>query len=149
MAVLWRHNEDDAEMDGELVVTDKDHKEKLEMKEHVTVAKRVYITRADLDVFGFTARCLGCVSLLEGTARQAHTLTAGRNEQRRTRKKDRRMHQQPQRVQAAAATASSSSSSGDGAKTGSSGEGNGPSRVDKRKADGEHPEDPERDTGSG
>ena len=40
------------------------------------------------------------------------------------------------------------SSSGDAARTGSSGEGNGSSRVDnKRKADGEHPEDPEREDG--
>ena len=47
-----------------------------------------------------------------------------------------------------AAPASRSSSSGDAARTGSSGEGSGSSRVDnKRKADGEHPEDPEREDG--
>ena len=45
-------------------------------------------------------------------------------------------------------TASSSSSSGDAARTGSSGEGNGSSRVDNtRKADGEHLEDLEREDG--
>ena len=45
-------------------------------------------------------------------------------------------------------TASSSSSSGDAARTGSYGEGAGSSRVDnKRKADGEPPEDPEREDG--
>ena len=41
--------------------------------EHVVVPKRVYITREDLEVFGFTARCPGCVSLLKMSARQAHT----------------------------------------------------------------------------
>ena len=47
-----------------------------------------------------------------------------------------------------AAPASSSSSSGGAARTGSSGECNGSSRVDnKRKADGEHLEDPERENG--
>ena len=47
-----------------------------------------------------------------------------------------------------AARASSLSSSGAAARTGSSGEGNGSSRVDnKSKADGEHPEDPEREDG--
>ena len=33
---------------------DKDDKEKLEMEEHVPVTKRVYKTREDLEVFGFT-----------------------------------------------------------------------------------------------
>ena len=56
-----------------VVMMDKDYKEKLEMEEHVPVPKRVYTTREDLEVFGFTARCPGCMSLLKGTARQAHT----------------------------------------------------------------------------
>ena len=34
--------------------------------------RRVYITREDLEVYGFTARCPGCMSLRKGTARQAH-----------------------------------------------------------------------------
>ena len=38
------------------------------MEEHVLVP-RVYMTREDLEVFGFTARCPRCMSLLEGTAR--------------------------------------------------------------------------------
>ena len=33
----------------------------------------MYISRENLEEFGFTARCLGCTSLLRGTARQAHT----------------------------------------------------------------------------
>ena len=35
--------------------------------------RRDCITREDLEVFGFTAKCPGCMSLLKGTARQAHT----------------------------------------------------------------------------
>ena len=34
---------------------------------------RVCKTREDLEVFGFTARCAGCMSLLPEAARQAHT----------------------------------------------------------------------------
>ena len=45
-------------------------------------------------------------------------------------------------------SSSSSSSSGEPARTGSPGDGNRPSSVDnKRKADGEHPEDPGREDG--
>ena len=58
---------------GEVVMMDKDCKEKLEMEEHFPVPKRVYKTSEDLEVFKFTARCRGRVSLLMGTARQAHT----------------------------------------------------------------------------
>ena len=77
VAVPWRQNEDDAKMDGErpngVGMMDKGCKKKLEMEEHVPVQKRLHMTREDLEVFGFTARCPGCMSLLKGTARQAHT----------------------------------------------------------------------------
>ena len=78
VAVPWRKNQDDAKMNGErltggVVMMDKDSFEKLTMEDHVPVPKRVRITREDLEVFGFTARCLGCMSLLKGTARQART----------------------------------------------------------------------------
>ena len=61
-AVSWRKNEDDVKMagerpKGEVVMMDKDCKEKLEMEEHVPVPKRVYKTSEDLEVFKFTARC--------------------------------------------------------------------------------------------
>ena len=74
----WRKNEDDPKMDGErlkseVIVMDKEYKEQLEAEEHVPVPKRVYVSRENLEEFGFTARCPGCVSLLRGTARQAHT----------------------------------------------------------------------------
>ena len=45
----------------------------MEAEEHVPVPKRVYISRENSKEFGFTARCPGCMSLLRGTARQAHT----------------------------------------------------------------------------
>ena len=78
VAVPWRKNEDDPKMDGErlkseVIVMDKAYKEKLEAQEHVLVPKRVYISRENLEEFGFTARCLGCMSLLRRIARQAHT----------------------------------------------------------------------------
>ena len=78
VAVPWRKNEDDPKMDGErlkseVIVMDEEYKEKLEAEEHVRVPKRVYISRENLEEFGFTARCPGSMSLLRGTARQAHT----------------------------------------------------------------------------
>ena len=78
VAVPWRKNEDDTKMDGErlkseVIVMDKEYREKLEAEEHVPVPKRVYISRENLEEFGFTARCPGCMSLLRGIARQAHT----------------------------------------------------------------------------
>ena len=57
----------------EVVVMDKEYKEKLETEEHVPVPKRVYISREDLEEVGFTARCPGITSSLRGTAIQAHT----------------------------------------------------------------------------
>ena len=61
---------DDPDMDGEklkgeVVVVNRDGKERLGREEHVPVPKRrVHITRENLDNFGFTARCLGFMSLL-------------------------------------------------------------------------------------
>ena len=49
-AVPWRKNEDDPKMDGErlkseVIVMEKEYKEKLEAEEHVPVPKRVYTSR--------------------------------------------------------------------------------------------------------
>ena len=71
---MAQKNEDDPKMDGErlkseVIVMDKEYKEKLEAEEHVPVPKRVYISLENLEEFGFTARCPGCMSLLRGTAR--------------------------------------------------------------------------------
>ena len=76
MVVPWRKNEGDVKMNeerlqGEVVVMEKDHKEKLKMKEHVLVPKRAHTTREDLEEFGFTARCPKCLSLLKRTSREA------------------------------------------------------------------------------
>ena len=69
VAVPWRKNEDDPKMNGErlkseVIVMDKEYKEKLEAEEHVPAPKRVDISRGNLEEFGFTARCPGCMSLL-------------------------------------------------------------------------------------
>ena len=48
-------------------------KEKLDMEERVPVPKRVCLSREDLVIFGFIASFLGCLPLLKGAARQAHT----------------------------------------------------------------------------
>ena len=69
MAVPRRQNQDDAKMDGErfkgdVVIKIKTTKRKMEEK--VPVPNSVYITREDLEEFGFTARCAGCMSLLKG-----------------------------------------------------------------------------------
>ena len=177
VAVPWRRNEDDAKMDGErrkrdVVMMDEDYKEMLQMFEHVSVPKRVFVTHEDLEVFGFTARCPWCMSLLKETARQAHKEKADRRgverhcaggSQRRVKEYQdkaaergtKRTKWSPEEGQTDAktiptTTSSSSSSSGDAARTGSLGAGKGSSRVDnKRKADGEHREDPEFEDGSG
>ena len=65
MGVPWRWNEDDAKMDGERlkrvdVFMNTDYKDKLAMEDHVLALKSVCTTRA---------RCPGCVSLIQGTAR--------------------------------------------------------------------------------
>ena len=74
VAVPWRKNENDPKMDGErrkseVTVMDKTYKEKLEAEERVLVPKRpkrVYMSFENLEEFGFTARCPGCMALLSG-----------------------------------------------------------------------------------
>ena len=48
------------------------YKEKLEMKEHVRIPKRVYISRENFKEFEFTARGPGRTPMLKGTAGHAH-----------------------------------------------------------------------------
>ena len=69
-------NEDVGEgdqMKTEVVVMDKDYKERHQQEEHVAVPRSMYIAKGDLEAHGYTARCPGCISILRGTARQAHT----------------------------------------------------------------------------
>ena len=163
VAVPWRKSEDGAKMGSDGVKGDV---VMMEMEKHDLAPKSAHITREDLEVFGFTAKCPWLVSLLTGTATQAYTGNCRRRieeelrgnvkaeaaqrcvkeyqdtaVERRTkrspaRRKVRRTHHQ-QRVRSNAAPASSSRSSGDAARTGTFEEGNGSSWVDKRKADGE------------
>ena len=37
------------------------------------VPRNVYISKEDCELYGYTERCPGCVSMLKGTARQMHT----------------------------------------------------------------------------
>ena len=151
--------------------------------------KRVYISRENLEEFGFTARCLGCMSLLRGTARRAHTESCRRRIEeelkgtakanvatrrmkeyqdraaekgtKRTKADQEEERQQREHGESTArmdedAPTSSSSGSGDVTPTQSSSTtkmsghegGDGCKEITKkRKAEGEHPEDPVRDDG--
>ena len=62
---------------------DMDYKEKAGDGKHVPVPKRVYITREDMEVLRFTAKCPGNMSSLEETARQTHTQNCRRGDWRR------------------------------------------------------------------
>ena len=66
----WRKNEDDPEMDGEklkgeVVMMDKDYT-RVNWKERSTFRYRrdCASREKNVDEFGFTARCPGCMSLL-------------------------------------------------------------------------------------
>ena len=77
--VFWRSKDDDdlqedgENLQGDVVVLDKDDMEILEREQHVLMPKRQCNPREDLEHFGITAQCLGCVSMLRGNARRAHT----------------------------------------------------------------------------
>ena len=78
VGVPWRMNEDDVKMNeerlkGEVVVREKDYKEKLKMKEHVRAPNRVHITLEDLEEIRVHGEMSGCLSLLRRTSREAHT----------------------------------------------------------------------------
>ena len=64
---------DGERLNGEVEMMDRDYKEKLEVEEHVPLTKRTHITREDLVVFGFAARCPGCRLLSQEGARRART----------------------------------------------------------------------------
>ena len=179
VAVPWRKIEDDPKMDGErlkseVVTMDKKYREKLEAEEHVPVPNRVYISRENLEKFGFTVRCPGCMSLLWGTARQAHTENCRRRieeELKGTAKAasaTRRVKGYQDRAAAKGTTArmeedarasssndggnmaqaQSSSSSASTTKMSGHGRGDGCKETsEKRKAEEEHSEDPERGDG--
>ena len=54
------------QMKTEVVVMDKDYKERCQREEHVAVPRAMYITKGDLEEHGYTAGCPGCISILRG-----------------------------------------------------------------------------------
>ena len=70
----WSTDGDGEDMKTEVVVMDKDYKERLreQVKEEVA-PRRVFITKGDVEEHGYTSRCPGCISILRGTARQMHS----------------------------------------------------------------------------
>ena len=78
---------------NEAVTTDKEYRKKLEWRNMSQCRREVCISRENLEEFGFAARCPGCMSLLRGTARQAHTQNCRRRVEgppRRTLRRDAR-----------------------------------------------------------
>ena len=75
--VPWKQRVDE-EGDGERMETgvkvmDKEYRERVVEEDHTPVPRRLYIQKADLEKVGYTAGCPGCISMLRGTARQAHS----------------------------------------------------------------------------
>jgi len=79
VGVPWKNNEQDANADGdgmrgEVKIMDKEYRERMEAEEeHVAMPRRIYIKKDDLEKHGYMVGCPGCVSILKGTARQAHS----------------------------------------------------------------------------
>lgn len=59
------------EFKADVTAMGKDYRETIRQEE--MVPRRVAITRSDLETYGYTVKCPGCVALLKGTARQAHS----------------------------------------------------------------------------
>ena len=59
----------------EVRIMDTEYRERLELERdsHVAEPRRLYLRKEDFEVHGYTVNCPGCVSVLRGTARQAHT----------------------------------------------------------------------------
>ena len=75
--VPWKMTKD-SEGDGEdlgteVRIMDKDYKERIRDEDYEVVPRKMYITIDDLEKHGYTERCPGCIAILRGTARQAHT----------------------------------------------------------------------------
>ena len=81
VGVPWKPNEGDAKaggegLDGGVRIMDKEYRERLEEREkeeHAPVPRRMYIRKEDLEKFGYTVKCPGCVSVLRNTTRQSHS----------------------------------------------------------------------------
>ena len=72
----WRTSDEDPNMDGEMpevmkmVMTEV---ERENLKEELTVPKRVYLTKDDFEKFGYSGKCQGCKSILKNATRQSHS----------------------------------------------------------------------------
>ena len=64
---------DGEEMKTEVTIMDKEYRERTRVEEHEAVPRKVYISKDDLEAHGYTVGCAGCMSVLRGTTRQAHT----------------------------------------------------------------------------
>ena len=78
VAVPWKKNKDDEEADGEdlraeVKVMDEACRESMQEEPIIVpVPRRICLGREDLEKYGYTVNCRGCVAILKGTARQAH-----------------------------------------------------------------------------
>ena len=64
---------DGEELKNEVTIMDKDYRERTREEEHEAVPRKVYISKDDLEIHGYTVGCPGCESVLRGTTRQGHT----------------------------------------------------------------------------
>jgi hypothetical protein len=64
---------DGEELKNEVTIMDKDYRERTREEEHEAVPRKVYISKDDLEIHGYTVGCPGCKSVLRGTTRQGHT----------------------------------------------------------------------------
>eukprot|EP00974_Lingulodinium_polyedra_P044061 4229197-Lingulodinium_polyedra.AAC.1 len=68
VGVPWKRSDEDDGGDGEdlrggVRIMDKEYRERMEEKdEHVPVPRRIHIRQQDLEKFGYSVRCPGCVS---------------------------------------------------------------------------------------
>jgi len=74
--VPWRTSDEDPKVDGEKpevvkLTPDGEQLQREVMRE--TVPRKVAIAKQDLEEFGYTAKCPGCLAVLRGTTRQGHS----------------------------------------------------------------------------
>ena len=114
------------------VMMDRDYKEKLEMKEHVRIPKRVYISRENIKEFEFRVRCPGRTSMLMGTAGHAHVeaLSKTNGRERRVKEYHEQLRERSQLLKRYNRGTKESSSTA--APSSSANEGSDPARMAKR-----------------
>ena len=63
---------DGEDLKTDVTIMDKDYRERMRVEEHEAVPRKVYITREDVETYGYTVKCPGGISNLKNTAKQAH-----------------------------------------------------------------------------